>query len=163
MSPRKSISGIELRRIFFEIRRLAGNPPIRLIPWEVATRWRAGHEKGIVGYCLYGNSVAVSPRQSIRSAKNTIWHEIGHVLFSSKPHWWIYTYAAVMSRFDIFDRYITNKRTEWLMPISIGYDARHFPSGFPLQNGFPDRKELKHLTVIAANRFKAKKKVVFLP
>lgn len=29
---------------------------------------------------------------------NTIWHEIGHLLFPSRPHWWIDLFGEIMAR-----------------------------------------------------------------
>lgn len=144
-----------LRQLFFEIRRQAGDPPIPLVSWEVASRWREDEAKGVMGYCLYMSKVAVNPAQSIACAKNTIWHEIGHVLFPRKPHWWIYTYAALMSRRDNEDQYISDKR-EFLSARAIGGKLRHYPYMFPLQNGFPRRRELLKMTKAASERYRAK-------
>jgi len=29
---------------------------------------------------------------SLAQIKETIWHELGHHLFESKPHWWVFVY-----------------------------------------------------------------------
>lgn len=147
----------KMRKLFYEIRREAGDPPIPFVSWEVATRYEEKWmEKGIVGYCLYNTAVASSPHQTMRGVRNTIWHEIAHVLFPNKPHWWIYTYAAVMSRFDCFDDYVSSKN-KFLSAPRIGFPTRHFPHYFPLAHGFPTRKELLKITRAAAERLRRKR------
>jgi predicted phosphoadenosine phosphosulfate sulfurtransferase len=51
-----------------------------------------------LGQMSEGHKVmAVMRNVSLDEIKNTIWHEIGHFLFKSKPHWWVELYANKMS------------------------------------------------------------------
>lgn len=40
--------------------------------------------------------IAVKYNRSLFAIKATLWHELAHVLFPSKPHWWVECFAAKM-------------------------------------------------------------------
>jgi hypothetical protein len=88
----------------------------------------------------YGISAVTAPALVIdrglrgKVLANTIHHELGHLLFKSKPHWWIYLYGTIMAKGG-------NKS-----------DTRPYLYGHT-EAELPDRKRLVHLTVLAAKRF----------
>ena len=52
--------------------------------------WNDDKSKRIIGLGL----IHVS---ALKDIKETIWHELGHHLFMSKPHWWVECYGEKMS------------------------------------------------------------------
>ncbi len=84
-------------RIFKRILIMAGSPKIRLLSKQ---KWNKKFPKykinqWIFGRCdLYG---IIAVRGIHKGIKNTIWHEILHILFPSKRHWWIECAAQKLS------------------------------------------------------------------
>lgn len=76
------------------------NPPVRLVfnnEWKEITGQnlgkalgRASREEMIIGIRYRGLDLG--------EIKENLWHELGHILFPSKPHWWIECYGEIMSR-----------------------------------------------------------------
>ena len=94
--------------MYADILAQVGNPPIELLtPTEYAAR--TGHGLGN----FYGmsnnrhNVITVRKSRPDADVRNTLWHEIAHILFPSKPHWWIECFAAVMAPTDDVGRYAT--------------------------------------------------------
>lgn len=69
--------------------------------------------------------------------KNTLWHEIGHKIHSSKPHWWIYLFGDIMADGG-------NQQTE--RSVYYGHTRDELPS----------RERLLHLSILAAKRYNKK-------
>jgi hypothetical protein len=76
-----------------------GNPPIRLVfndEWKQITGHDLGNAHGrasrrhhLVGVRYRGRTLA--------QIEETLWHEAGHLLFPSRPHWWIECYGEKMA------------------------------------------------------------------
>ena len=96
----KSLTFAEIRTMVADIRKKAGSPRIRLFGWNSVTAMWPKLKKDDYGCHLFKDIIAINPKQSKRAAMNTIWHEIGHVLYPKKPHKWINDYAEKMSGFN---------------------------------------------------------------
>ena len=106
------------------------HPPIRLV--------RQSEYKQITGHGFsyaYGianwkhNIICVRfQKRDIKTIKNTLWHEIAHLLFRSRPHWWIECFAYKMQPRPHYTYYSN------ITVCSAGrYSARynHAPSDLP--------------------------------
>jgi len=86
-------------RAFDEIMGQLGWPPIYLVsPRQFES------VEGDKMLSNYGISATKAPIITIRRGmqgkllKNVLWHEIGHQLFKSRPHWWIEAFGEKMAR-----------------------------------------------------------------
>ena len=87
-----------VNRSFAAILNKIDNPPIRLVPEK---------EFGEIAGCTLGSYVgraspyhkiiAVRYNRPLVNIKVTLWHEIAHILWPKKPHWWIECLAAKMT------------------------------------------------------------------
>lgn len=99
----KPLTYAEIQKMVSRVRKQAGNPPFVLrgwygIPWYF--RHAEGQDMIRLGCLFYHRFMAINPNQTKGNALNTIWHEIGHLVFPRKPHWWIECYAQRMSGRD---------------------------------------------------------------
>lgn len=84
------------------------NPPIRLLSdseWKSETGCSVG---SCVGRSVYSTKIITTRyrKRMLIDVKKTLWHEVGHILFPSKPHWWIERYGQIMSKnHDCYCRY----------------------------------------------------------
>lgn len=93
----------EIQSMVSRARAIAGRPPFRLWAWSSVRSMKmisTKEYKSLDGIRLYKNIIAINPCQSKGCALNTIWHEIGHIVFKTKPHYWIELFAQRMSGFD---------------------------------------------------------------
>ncbi len=84
-------------RIFKEILIMAGSPKIRLLTMQA---WNKKFPKYKIDQWVYGRCNVhgiIAIRGMHRGIKDTIWHEILHILFPSKRHWWIECAAQKLS------------------------------------------------------------------
>lgn len=81
-----------------DITKEVGEPPVDLIS-QAEFKRVTGYSLGYFhGRCSPKHAViAVLLNRSDKELINTLWHELAHYLFPSKPHWWVECYAGVMS------------------------------------------------------------------
>jgi len=88
------------------IMELLETPPIQLLRPSEFKKITGVSLNAYVGRCHHHTqSITTKRNMPLNEIKHTIWHEIGHVLFRSKPHWWIELYADVMSKHCGYKRY----------------------------------------------------------
>jgi len=80
------------------IKRKAGNPPVQLV---TETEYKQKCHFGLGGYIGRANPknglICVRYNRPLEDIKETLWHELLHCLFPSKPHWWIECAARRLS------------------------------------------------------------------
>src|SRR3990172_6483069 len=78
---------------------LHGSSPIRLVfsdEWKEITGQNLGSALGRAS--REDMLVGIRYRDlALDDIKENLWHEIGHILFPSKPHWWVECYGEIMS------------------------------------------------------------------
>jgi hypothetical protein len=77
----------------------AGYPPLRL---AFDSEWKAitGHSLGRAWGRASKKHLLVGVRyqgRTLEQVKETLWHEVGHILFPSKPHWWVECFGEIMA------------------------------------------------------------------
>lgn len=98
---KKSFRQIQL--IFSEVMQEVNNPPIRLWAWRDIDRFlwpsQLKAKDKLYAWCNPAHGIiAINPETTNGQIMNSIWHELGHILFRKKPHWWIEMYAFAMSK-----------------------------------------------------------------
>ena len=93
----------QVRRSYAAILNKVGLTPDD-IPLYFPAEWKreTGHNFGR----YFGRATTNPPRiglgmirvLALEQVKETIWHELGHILFPSRPHWWIECYGEKMAR-----------------------------------------------------------------
>lgn len=78
-------------------------------------------------------AIMVNPGLRGKVLRNSIYHGLGHQLFKSKPHWWVYLYGYIMAR--------------------GGGDHQPKPFYGHTEADLPSRERLVHLSRLAARRF----------
>ena len=92
------ISWKMIERSYKAILRKVGDPPIRLVQSGDFYRTTGARLGDFSGRCSIPlRIITVNRNRSLGHIKNTLWHEIAHVLFPSRPHWWIECFASKMS------------------------------------------------------------------
>ena len=127
----------QVERTFECIKWELGNPPIMLVrpsEYEQLTGLSLGHYTGRIHFKRRLITVRYRDRELIDINK-TIYHEIAHILFPHKPHWWIECFAAKKSGSKITGRY----------SVRYGHSIEELPS----------RSELSRLAWEASDRLKA--------
>jgi len=92
-----------IRKTVGEILQELGDPNISLVSWQTAMSFDDTLTDRDCGF-YFDTHIAINPRQLWTKALNTIWHEIGHVLYPDMPHWWINLYASWHSGYDYYGR-----------------------------------------------------------
>jgi hypothetical protein len=92
-------SQAEVTRSFEAMLAELGQPPIRLV---FASEWRLLAGRGIgsaEGRASRRGRVVTTRyrRRDLPTIETTLWHEVAHILFPHRPHWWIECYAARMT------------------------------------------------------------------
>jgi len=90
----------KVQKIFKECKELLGNPDIRLVPkdeWVKITDKNVGDNVGMSND--YFNIITVVPEDlSTSEIREVTFHEIAHIIFPNKPHWWIGCYSSVVAQ-----------------------------------------------------------------
>lgn len=82
------------------------NPPIRLLrPYEFRKVTGYGVNSFLGRADRKTRVVTTKRNRGLSSIKKTLWHEIGHLLFPSKPHWWIDCFGVKMSGYNAYMHY----------------------------------------------------------
>ena len=101
MTSQKAIA-----RSWASILREAGEPPVRLVaPAEFRERTGYGLNAYVGRASPQDGLIVVKKNRPLADIKNTLWHELLHILFPSRPHWWIECAAAILSRTGQTGRY----------------------------------------------------------
>jgi hypothetical protein len=126
-------------RAFDEIMEQLDWPPIYLVS---AAQFESVEGDKVHG--LYGLAATTTPIITIHKGlkgkvlKSTLWHEIGHHLFPSKPHWWVEAFGEKMARGG-----------------GVGYYCRQHGHSV---DDLPPRARLLRLAQLAAKRLNKKEK-----
>lgn len=88
-----------MNRTFLKILEELDWPPIYLVHEKQFEMTEGDKLQGDFGMSSCESRV-ITIRKGLRGRvlKNVLYHEAGHVLFPSKPHWWIENFAEVMAR-----------------------------------------------------------------
>lgn len=128
----------EIQRMVNDAKKLAGGLKFRLWAWNSLIRMGRISDKetkSLDGLVLSKGIMAINPNRSKGRALNTIWHEIGHIVFGNKPHWWIELFAQRISGLDYYG--YSHK--------ALGSNANHVGRiKYPVSTlkFFPSRKDL---------------------
>ena len=83
---------------FNAILKKLGNPPIRLVQSGEFYKITGARLGGFDGRCHpMRRIITVKRNREFVEIKDVLWHEIAHILFPSKPHWWIECFAQKLS------------------------------------------------------------------
>lgn len=101
----------QVKTVFSSIMDEIGSPGIHLVTQAEFKRITG---RGLNRYWGRANVehrvITVRNNLTHEQAVNIIWHEIAHLLYPKKPHWWIECYAAVMSRNESVMRFARRYR-----------------------------------------------------
>lgn len=91
----------EVKRVYREIIIEAGHPRIKLISVKKWNEENPGFEADkAYGFCnVEKRYITINYKYAgtLLEIRDTIWHEILHILFEYKKHWWIYCSAEKLS------------------------------------------------------------------
>lgn len=84
-------------RSFRAILKKVGSPPIKLVSSGEFYEITGARLGSFCGRCSPKHRiVTVNRNRPLEDIKDTLWHEVAHILFPSKPHWWIECFASKM-------------------------------------------------------------------
>jgi len=130
---------------FNKIKQQLGNPPVSLVDQQTfkeLTGVGLNNYVGRYGWYVdsFGNIYYIITlryrKRTIPQIKKTIYHEIAHILFPSKPHWWIECFAEKLSGCKGYKHWATK----------YNHSTKDLPS----------RKKLIELAIKASKRLNSK-------